>query len=209
MRILICGAAGNMGRRYTAILKNMRIEVIGFDIEESKYKDISKIDFDKAIIATPTETHHSYCREMIRLKKPFLCEKPISRRLERIKDILEGCKTNNVDGRMVCNWTFVHKENIYRPNFCHIDYNFYNTGKDGFHWDLIQLYYLSCEPSFFKKELPYFFAYIHPKKVTLDDICESYIRMISTWLNTPENLWDIEDALKATEKVLKYMEAKK
>lgn len=192
-----------MGKRYKAVLDYLEIENIGIDAGE----DVPK-DFDRAIIATPTDSHAMWCLEMIRRKKDFLCEKPLSRSLESIDNIIKQAKKKKVDGRMVCNWAFVRDE--FKPirSAKHISYDCYNTGNDGFEWDLIQLIYLAdgSGSMYFDNNSPIFHCSIDFHKINRQDIDVSYVRMIDNWIKNKKLLWSLEDAREATKKVLKYME---
>lgn len=210
MKILLIGANGNMGRRYAAILNHLEADWVGVDIGDKWPKD-----FDRAIVATPTGSHFGICSRLAKLKKPFLCEKPISKNPDSIRKLIRM----GAEGYMVCNWKFVFSDRVeYRrklnPNENNICYDYYSTGKDGTIWDCIQLVYLAIDIQI-KTESPYFDVTIDDDHVTLDDIAYSYITMIRKfiWPNIFD-LWTLKDALKATCKVihmremLKYKEAK-
>lgn len=132
-KILICGHLGNMGRRYEAIVKHLGHEVIGKDLEDQ----VGVQRFDKVIVATPTENHLEHCEELAEYNIPFLCEKPVS------KDPKEIDKLMGKQGYMVNNWAFVFPGIRLLPGNNNIEYDFYNTGKDGVEWDCIQTIYLA------------------------------------------------------------------
>lgn len=222
MRILIIGWKGGMGQRYRALLENIGIDVVGIDstlgtdlgfynlnkTERSKltgngFTPLKDIKYDKAIIATPTNTHYDEAVKLAILGKPFLCEKPVSKNPADIDDIIGTCKITNTDARMVCNWAFTCDDRKWNAGGHEVFYDCYNTGRDGLHWDCIQLIYLAKNDRYkLNNKSPFFEATIDKQGITLQDIQWSYHRMLTAWIHTPEKLWDMEDAKKATEKVL-------
>lgn len=220
MKVLVIGSMGSMGRRYCAILKFLGVEHVGIDRDDSDFEWNSLYDsFDvegctHAIIATPTEKHYeNIIWALSKYVKNVLCEKPVDKdpgRIQRL-DFLE--KQNRVDIRMVCNYKYAFGDIPISER--DIEYSNYNTGKDGTGWDCIQLIYLAKKLTI-NTELPFFKCqYTDPecnckKEITLHDVEISYINMIRHWLklqNRENNLWDLNDALKATEKVIKWKKA--
>jgi hypothetical protein len=104
---------------------------------------------------------------------------------------------------MVCNWRF-HGPFLLNQNSCDVYYNYYNTGRDGFEWDLIQLIYLaaSWQMCHIQHESPIFHAVINGLNFSLDDICRSYLAMMINWFQAPNTLWNLTDAAAASAKVL-------
>ena len=201
MKVLVVGSLGSMGKRYCAILKYLDIDYVGIDLEED-----TKEAFTHAIICTPTDTHIKWvwhCVEVYQIKN-ILCEKPISKNPEEIKKLakLKDCGANI---RMVCNWKYC------LPKDVDIAYSNYNTGKDGTDWDCIQLIYLAKILTI-DNTLPYFEC--RYKKdglwnniLSLSDIEQSYLTMIQNWLELDgkkNDLWGMQNALEATESVIKW-----
>jgi len=200
MKVLVIGSKGSMGKRYCAILKYLNVEFEPIDILEQPwdYSDIR--DCDRAIVCTPTETHFDICRA---LSIDYLCEKPVSKKPEMIKRLIQLAGDKNIDARMVCNWYYIGY--MYTNLNNEIEYSNYNTGKDGINWDCIQLHYLSNTKAIVSNDTPFFKCKVNGNNnpVYLGDIEHSYITMIKAWLRDPKDLWSLEDALKATEKVIK------
>ena len=110
-RIAIIGLGGIAQLVHLPILnkqKNVTIEAVAelnknklnslaskFNIK-NKFQDykelISNVDFDAAIIATPTNTHKDIAVELIKAKKPVLIEKPIALNYAEAKEIYEATK---------------------------------------------------------------------------------------------------------------------
>lgn len=203
MKILVIGSNGNMGRRYMVILKYLGVESVGIDLGMNF--EIAMQSFDRAIIATDTPAHQVWVESMIHRGIPFLCEKPISKDL----GFLDWLKHKSAEGRMVSNWAFVKPGQILSPGKHEIEYDCYNTGKDGLAFDCIQLIHLAKGFPKLQTDCPTFKASIDGELITLDAIADSYVTMIKTWLTEPEKLWNLEEAKKATEKTLSYMESHK
>jgi len=105
---------------------------------------------------------------------------------------------------MVCNWKFTGNGTLFNANEEMVEYDFYNTGKDGFSWDCIQLIYLSAGRPKLNNKSPLFKAKISGIDIGLDTINNSYITMIQAWIDYPEFMWTMEDAYYATKKVIEY-----
>lgn len=202
MKILIIGSKGNMGRRYVAICKYLGHEVIECDLHN--IKDIYDMppQVDRAIIATPINQHYMWCEYCIYNKIPFLCEKPISKNIEEIKELIRLSEENHVNGRMVCNWKFVVRGIPLTQGNNDIYFNYYNTGKDGF-WDLIQPVYLSRK-FIFKNKSPYYQCLIGMVPANQYDFDWAYFIMIDKWLQNDKYIWSLPQALEATEKLIAW-----
>lgn len=110
-RIAIIGLGGIAQLVHLPILnklKNVSIEAVAelnknklnslaskFNIK-NKFQDynelLEKVDFDAAIIATPTNTHKDIAVNILKNKKPVLIEKPIALNYEEAKEISEAAK---------------------------------------------------------------------------------------------------------------------
>lgn len=224
MKILILGSLGSMGKRYTAIVKWLGHTPVCYDAAMGKFSVSLYKGIDHAIVATPTDTHYEWCNSLINMGIPTLCEKPVSKNIDEIKALITWAKERNTDVRMVCNWAFTVKKTfeeffagttpMWKPNSNTIRYNNYHTGKDGLYWDAIQLVYLSKSKRHLHlyTESPTLSALFNDQySIGLDDIASSYIEMIMEWLhpNPKSRLWDLNDALKATNKVISYMKGSK
>ena len=200
--ILLVGSRGNIGGRYAAILRYLKIDFVGVDVGD-KWPDPST--YDKAIVATPTSTHYKICLRLAKLKKTFLCEKPLSKNPEEIQHLIDI----GADGYMVNNWCHV-TEKIIKPNSAKVYYDCWNTGKDGLLWDCIQLVYIARGNNFkINNQHPIFWATIDLRagsnRIGLEKIAHSYCYMIDCFIEEKtDKLWSLKDALAATKKVLKY-----
>lgn len=183
MKILVIGHRGSTGRRYSKILLDMGNDVIGYDIDEiSKGYHIPSAD--RSIIATPTSTHIFYAQLMQDRGIPYLVEKP-------------ACATHydvdSMTGHMVNNWCFVFPYTVLKPGSHTIIYRNSKTGNEGYWYDTCQLHILSNRTGSIIKRKGGFDTTVDGVRVTLDDIEESYVRMIRSWLLDDGNVWMISD----------------
>src|SRR4051794_41125810 len=90
VRVLLLGA-GRMGSNHLRVLSAEKaLHLVGvvepnlkIDLPEGirRFPSVAEVDpasFDAAIIATPTETHFDVAKELIKLKKNLLVEKPLA-----------------------------------------------------------------------------------------------------------------------------------
>ena len=159
--------------------------------------------------------HHNHIFVWSEHIKNILCEKPIDTDLGSVKFCMKIEKKDKADIRMVCNWKYA----LHNPEIgaLDIDYGNYNTGKDGTGWDCIQLVYLAKKLTVYTST-PFFrcswqravndTGLLRVGEVTLAGIEQSYITMIKHWLGLDgleNDLWNLTDALKATEKTLTWI----
>jgi hypothetical protein len=208
--IVIIGAKGNMGRRYSAILKRMGVDTVEFDLEDNLSLPVTADPaWRGVIIATPTDTHYNLCRWCLAWNIPVLTEKPLDKDLCRVAEICGLYDLAKVPLYMVCNWQYAGMGTNY-PGDNEIEYRCYNTGNDGYHWDLIQLHYLA-RPGQLLLDLGYpgFECIIGGEKITREDIDESYKAMMVDFLKAchgmRHQLWDTKDIIKSHEGVRKWL----
>lgn len=203
MSILIVGNNGNMGRRYEHICRWYGRKTIGIDVGD---KIPRPTEVDRAIIATPTDSHIEAAMWCAHYGIPFLCEKPISKNIGDVTALRDVCRKNESNGYMVCNWSFTGHGKRYCPGTHTVSYDCWNTGKDGLWWDCIQLVALAIDKNniSLKNESPTFFATIDGMIVGLDTIAHSYVMMIHSFLNSPDDLWSLDVAVDATKRVIDW-----
>ena len=105
MRIAVIGA-GRMGAIRAEDLLSGGAEVTLFnrrdnvakelaqklDCSSAEYVNLLKLDFDGYVVATATNSHIAILDKLIPLRKPILCEKPISLTVEETDLVIEKCK---------------------------------------------------------------------------------------------------------------------
>lgn len=204
-KILLIGH-GKIGRRYSAILKHLKQDFEIFDPLLEYEPDIKA--FDKWIIASPTETHIQWCLSAIELGKTFLCEKPLSKKLNECEVIMNSCAKTGVKGFVVCNYKYLLTERIFwryteKPS---LKYDYYITGSDGKEWDCCQLIYIDPRVEL-RTRSPVWKFHIDRLRVKYELLERSYIKMIEDFIEGKyEKLWTVEDGYKMTEATLKRIQ---
>lgn len=197
-RVLLLGDKGSIGRRYASILTYLKIPWVGRDSNTSKLMiDPLDTEYEKAIVAVPTDMHYKYCKALLEMGIPFLCEKPLSKDPEECEDLLRRDK--EWIGHVVCNYQYVFKGT--KP----VSYNYYKTGKDGLYWDCAQLIYLN-KGVVIETKSPCLEVVSLNKVISYEEIERSYVSMVSDWYKgKTETMWDLEDGWMMTEAVLQRM----
>lgn len=196
--IALIGGAGSIGRRYQACLNHLKVPFRVLEAGES-FEDLKGIT--KAIIATPTDTHISWCERLAKENIPFLCEKPLSTKSSEIKELMK------LDPKawVVNNWAFLMRAMHFNWGgpFNEIEYDFFNTGKDGLIWDVCQLIELAIlyEAKLTVKTNSYFWnVHISRQPVHYSAIEASYPQMLEAFLDDRTDLlWNLTHALQMTE----------
>lgn len=200
---MLLGNKGSIGRRYEAILKNDGIPYLGVD--DPNGVKLEHFNFDRLIIATPTRTHLDYCTQAIRLKKPFLCEKPLAETVQEAKEIAQMAQNTGVDGFVVCNWKVMIErimKNIYAPY--RITYDHFHSGNEAMRWNMAQVIYLDPFAAIYNKS-PRWNVQVNSIRVKYRQIEHSYVLMIRDFANShTEGLWSLEDGVKMVERCLEW-----
>ena len=203
-KIFVLGQYGRMGRRYTAILKWLGHAVDGWDVTEvgkSHTPNIGRLcpslrNYTHVIIATPTDIHADLMTQCCQSGVPYvLCEKPMCMDYRRAKQLAEVVSHSQTDVRVVCNWAYVREGVVLTARSHRIRYSNWYTGPHSDDWNLIQIHYLDKTGRAMVSLGPRFECRIDGSDVTLADIDNSYIRMLSTWLSSPHQLWGMEDVM--------------
>jgi hypothetical protein len=211
VKVLLIGGKGSMGKRYQAILKMMDKDAIIYDWFDKKVStedgimDLSKVEFDKAIICSTTETHYDYCRQMIDLEKPFLCEKPLSKSLEECEDLAD--RDVKYLGNVVCNYSLISRffSDFFEGPLI-IEYDYYNPGKDHILWDGCQLIYLDKNAKLSNRS-PVWKLKMGGSEIMYSLVERSYIWMVGFFLQgTPGILWNLRDGYAMTDSVYRRIE---
>ena len=191
-KIGIIGGNGNMGKRYGLITKALGHEVIVVDLGNSK---APLHDCDGIIIATPTETHVRFIQEW--KHKPILCEKPISKNLVEIENLL---KDPDLNLRMINQYEYyilIQKEwrnfskNIPLYGWSpHTFFNFYKHGADGLIWDCINIIGLSEGKIQLHEDGFIWECMINNIKLDIQDMDTAYVWNLKSWLGKMDNNHD-------------------
>jgi hypothetical protein len=213
---LVIGARGSIGSRWCAVLRYLREDYLAADLGDPWWE----WEFDRVLIATPTDRHAQDLRLALCKGKPILCEKPIATDSREVATLAEEAKRAGVDVRMVSNWLYAVNLMLVRERGpkgkagavatlgeMHLSYDYYNSGKDGFWWDMIQPVYLAGKLTY-SRISPVFQCTVDGMDLPLCVVEESYVLMLSEWLHGDKSkLWSLEDAVKASQKVEQILKA--
>jgi hypothetical protein len=182
MPILIMGADGNMGKRYAAILKFLKKDVIGVDAHHSP-EDVKRCvrAADGIIIATPTATHLKLIKGLRRYKKPILCEKPFSKNIRELAQVLEDYHRSETPLNMV----YQYKELVGSKAVGDSEYDYFRHGSDGLLWDCIQIIGLAKGNVTIREESPVWRCQINGERLSLNMMDVAYVTHVKKWLARP------------------------
>lgn len=175
--ILVVGAEGNMGTRYMTILKHLGIPAHGVDLGDPE-DEVSLVpsSIDGIIIATPTNCHIANIRAFAKMKKPILCEKPISKDPEEIKALFQEFPSLNL--QMVYQYSILAQENCTGIS----SYNYFKHGGDGLIWDCIQIIGLAKGEIILEETSPEWHCIINGQRLSNSLMDMAYIQFIRKWV---------------------------
>ena len=195
MDVLVLGSKGSTGKRYASILKSMGHTVCECDIGDSVPADVKK-----AVIATPTGLHVQHIEELVDMGyNKILCEKPIS----YIPAEIESLKSLPAEINMVNNWCYSGAI-CFAPGMNSIYYDNKHSGNEETLWNCIQLVYLAGDNTLtITEDSEKMLCQFNFQWISFDNIEWSYKTMLEMWLNGSKTMWTLDDAKKATEKVIR------
>ena len=162
--------------------------------------------FDRAIIACTTSAHDDYCQVLSLMKKPYLCEKPLSKNIESLRRLLKLSIDSGQRNYVVNNFDFIKTWRLQKSTTFELSYNYYNTGNDGFLWDMCQLIHISKKNKIFLSVSSDSYKWrfsVDKTDVPYIEIEESYLQMIKAWLDNKDSLlWSVEEALEMSQDVI-------
>jgi hypothetical protein len=179
--IALIGSEGSMGRRYQAIFNHLKVPYLALDRTRPDADQIIKkaIACDRALIATPTETHVEYLRALLPFGKPILCEKPVCKSLEEIEDLHAECVRHGWRYNMVMQYTEYEVSRApERLSF----YNYFRHGNDGLVWDCMQIIALARGEVALSEKSPYWECTINGQKLNFTFMDHAYVMHIQKWL---------------------------
>jgi hypothetical protein len=169
---LIIGSNGSMGRRYQAILKHLEVPFECYDIGTGT-QDWSR--FDNFILATPTDLHFRYVKNLEVFKKPILCEKPLSTDHSEFVRILDAS----------CPISMMMQYAYFDRDYAHgkTKYDFYNHGKDGLVWDCFQIIALARGEVEVKESSPIWHCTLNGQEIDLKQMDRAYVWAVRRFLD--------------------------
>lgn len=171
---LLIGSEGSMGRRYQAILKHLDVNFdrldVGLTIAEGA---LSK--YDNYILATPTDTHFKYVKQLSEYQKPILCEKPISANEEEFNTLL----SLDIPVSMMMQYQFFDRDYAHGIT----RYDFYNHGKDGIVWDCFQPIALARGEIDIKENSPIWTCTLNGLEINIKEMDRAYVWAVRRFLD--------------------------
>jgi hypothetical protein len=196
-KVCIIGGRGNMASRYRAIFAVLGVEVVVWDIGEKP--DVT--DVEGFLVATPTPTHLDILKEIIPLKKPILCEKPVVKTMFELLEIRRLCEEHGTPFQVVMQYCWL----VDAISMGETRYDYFKHGNDGLVWDCFQIIALSKGPVELGEKSPIWDCVINGIRLNIGAMDFAYIEMLKSWLERPSaQPWDF--IIESHQKVLNYAE---
>lgn len=182
MSVLIIGSEGSMGKRYQCILKHLSIDTVCVDAgHDGKFIMRAAERADGIIIATPTSTHFNYILGLHQFLKPILCEKPLSKNGQELKQLKELVEKENLNLTMTMQYRSLDRKTGIGPT----EYNYFRHGNDGLYWDCLQPIGLARSTIRVAEDSPVWQCRLNGTKLNLSDMDQAYIDFVKDWLRSP------------------------
>jgi hypothetical protein len=117
-----------------------------------------------------------YCRLLAPIGKPLLCEKPLSKNLEEVGELLQ-----NPMLQMMTQYSLLDPGD----SRDHSLYDFYHTGSDGLAWDCMQIIGLAKGTVTISNRSPIWMAMLNGHRLSLDKVGRAYVAFVENWLKDP------------------------
>ena len=187
MSVLIIGSLGSMGKRFSAILAWQGVKHVGVDKDTSLTFLNQQLSIcDSIILCTPTQTHYELLLKLIPLGKPILCEKPITKDLDELAEILELVTEYKTP------FTMMMQYRLLQPTIHDIDadsyYDYFRTGNDGLIWDTMQIIGLATGRITIKNQSPVWTCSINGAALRLSDMDLAYMDFVRKWLEKDKGI---------------------
>jgi hypothetical protein len=182
MSVLLVGAKGSMGRRYQAILRYLGRKFIACDIE-SEPEQVESLASRCAgtILASPTDTHAAYIRLLAPLKKPILCEKPVTKNVAELKDLLTELARLETPFRMMNQYRILADRSRIGKSI----YDYFRHGNDGLYWDCMQIIGLARGEIRLGESSPVWMCMINGKALSVSHMDAAYLAYTQLWFQRP------------------------
>lgn len=197
MKVYIYGYNGNMASRYRAILAHLGHEAAGDDLD-GHHGAFSPGTSDGIIIATPTETHAELIRFCLPYGKPILCEKPITKCLPELRELMADVVRSGVRLQMVSQYDHLPRSYVHKSERSS-EYDYFRTGPDGLPWDALQIIWHAEKAPRLAASSPVWKCRLNGYRVSIADMDRAYVEEIKGWLAAPRN--DISRIIESHEKV--------
>lgn len=212
--LAIWGAKGNMGRRYVAIAKYLKQEVVEIDVDSGK--DIlshAVKECSHHIVASNTNQHVDVISSICNFRGGFLeaplyvlCEKPVAFATEKILDALIVCSKYNI-------LTYVVNQYLYLPEYSQFAvpslrqptfYDYFFSGNDGIAFDCVSILGLAQDIVSLQASSPVWNLIINGVAINKTNMDMAYVKMVDDFLHTRTMLWNFQNAIESTKKAIEY-----
>lgn len=199
--VLLIGNKGNMGQRYSCILRHLGIPFRGFDLGDERTVPIPE---KKVIIATPTKTHVELLKyvDQWSINRPdVLCEKPVVQTLRQLDEVKS---LKNITPYSVNQYQYLFGV---RRSHSKTEFNYFKHGNDGLAWDCFQIITLSTTEVDLKEDSPLWKCQIDDLEHNLQWMDLAYVDMIKDFVGPMKQMWGIEKLEEGTIKVLNWIKS--
>lgn len=181
--VMVLGGAGNMGRRYCAVLRHLGILPVPIDVADGSISKLerSMTSVQGIIIATPTGSHVNDIAQVSPFGLPILCEKPISTNIARVWSALAIAKHTQTPLSMVNQYVMLTDPTDSGESY----YDYWNHGRDGLLWDCISVIALARGKITLGEDSAFWRCAINGRRLSPADMDEAYIEMIRDWVANP------------------------
>lgn len=199
MSILIVGSEGSMGKRYQAILSHLGKNFSCVDLIHTR-AHIDKMAYtsEGIIIASPTHTHLPYVQSFCQMKKPILCEKPLSTDPHEISEILNLSDAGDFPLTMMMQYQWLVNPALVGESY----YDYFRHGADGIVWDCMQIIALAKKSVHLREKSPIWKCRINGYDLNVSHMDSAYVEYVSNWLKHPSQ--DLGYLAEIHSKVLEY-----
>ena len=166
-----------MGKRYQAILRHLGKDFVGID----KGDELPEIPYSGYIIATPTDTHAGFLAELVKYKKPILCEKPISKNMDEVGQLMRLYHEEKCPLKMMLQYDYVAE---FVGNGLSL-YNYFRHGNDGLVWDCMQIVGAAKGEIALYDDSPIWKCSINGRDLNSAQMDYAYVRYVQDWFKDP------------------------
>lgn len=171
-----------MGKRYQAIFRYLGIQFQAFDALHGLDEILRSASASEGVvIASPTATHAQYIEALAPLRKPILCEKPVTKDLLQLRRLISLCRDAGTPLRMMFQYSMLVSSSRIGRSF----YNYFRHGNDGLIWDCLQIIALARGTLVLKEESPVWSCVINGQKLNIAHMDAAYIAYVQKWLRDP------------------------
>lgn len=183
-KVGIVGGLGNMGQRYATILKSMGIKPL---IIDEKIPDSFSLlcSAEGLIIATPTKSHEQDCIDCFVYGVPIMCEKPLIKDSERVKNLMAIANSSKVNLTCVGQYRHLVGKSNEKNNTI---YNYYKHGNDGLIWDCYQIIGLAEGLVTLQEDSAKWHCIINGNPIKLEKMDDAYIQEIRCFVEQKNTL---------------------